>query len=1066
MKNNMIDAAINRSRSTMLIMCVILVFGLIARTSIPVEANPKIEVPVFVIVLTHEGISPEDAVRLLALPMETELNSVEGLDDVTSYGSEGGARVVAQFDVEHDLNEASDDVREAVDRAKAKFPSNAEEPIILEQSTSDFAIVNINLVSEGVSERTLVGLAKELREALEAIGDVLEAQIQGDREELLEIILDPAKLDAYELPADQFIAQFSRNNRLVPAGSLNSSEGQFAIKIPSVIESASDLFSFPLKVGDDTVLTLSDVATVRRTFKDRANYARVNGYPAVSIGIVKRSDANLIRTVAQVREVSESFRPKLPNNVRMFYSQDQAPFAVQQVTELQGNIVTALVLIMVLVVGSMGLRSGLLVGMAIPFSFLFALVLLWLMGYSYNFMVMFGMLLALGMLIDGAIVITEYADRKLVEGHSQSEAYSMAVKRMFWPVTASVATTLVAFAPLLFWPGVSGKFMSYLPVTVFAVLSGSLLYALFFGPTLGALIGKPSSRSRRAQRTFEIMDSGDLSQLRGFTGLYVKMVRFTSKHAVLTIFLTVMTLVAAFVGYSQTNLGMIFFNQSDSQYANTTVRARGNFNIDESFALVRQVEEEILGIPGVKEVNAWSMTSGGGGGGFFRGSERAEDTIGSIAVSLHDETERNLTGTEIFEEIRKRTAHLAGVIVETSPMTEGPPVGKPVQIQLSSYDRDLLAPILARIREYIDTEVEGLRDVTDTRSVPGIQWEIDVDRAQAALYGADVSLVGAAIQLVTNGIWLGEYRPDDAEDAVDIRVRFPEHKRGLQALDDLRITTPVGLIPISNFVSREPALSVTTIQRNNQKMVHFIRANVAPGVLADTKVKQISAWLDTQVFDPRVDINFRGANEEQENSIAFILQAFSFALCMMFVFLVTQFNSLYESFVILIAVVMSTAGVLLGLIITNEPFSAILTGVGIVALAGIVVNNNIVLIDTYNTLRRENPGSDIISIIVRTGAQRFRPVILTTVTTVTGLLPLASHLSVDFINNTVIVGGQLSGFWVPLAQAIVFGLTFATVLTLVSTPALLALPYHIRIGSVRLAKLLRFKSKTKVATAE
>lgn len=1065
MKNNMIDAAINRSRTTMLIMCVILLFGVIARMSIPVEANPRIDVPVFVIVLWHEGISSEDAVRLLAQPMETELRSIEGKEEVDSYGSEGGARVVVYFDVQHDLNEARNDIREAVDRAKARFPSNTEEPIILEQSTSDFSVVNVNLVSEGVSERTLVGFAKELQNELESISDVLEARIQGDREELLEIVLDPAKLDAYQLPADQFIAQFSRNNRLVPAGSLNSGEGQFAVKIPSVIESAEDLFNFPIKVSGDTVLTLADVATVRRTFKDRDSYARINGYPGLSIGIVKRVDANIIRTVEQVREVAEQFRSKLPNTVRMFYSQDQAPYADAQVTELQGNIITALVLIMVLVVGAMGFRSGLLVGLAIPFSFLFALILLWLLGYSYNFMVMFGMLLGLGMLIDGAIVITEYADRKLVEGQTKAEAYANAVKRMFWPVTASVATTLAAFAPMLLWPGVSGKFMSYLPVTVFAVLSGSLLYALFFGPTLGAHIGKPSSRSMRAQRTNEIMETGDLNQLGGATGFYVKVVKFTTKHAVLTIFLTIGVLVASFIGYGQTNLGMIFFNQEESQYANTVVRARGNLNIDEALELVQPVEQEILGIPGVKEVNTW-IAAGGQGASFSQSGELTEDTIASLAVSLHEETDREMSGTETFEEIRKRTADLAGVIVETSPMISGPPVGKPVQIQLSSYDLELMDPVIARIREFIDEEVEGLRDVTDTRPVPGIQWEIEVDRAQAALYGADVSLVGMAIQLVTNGVWLGEYRPNDADDAVDIRVRFPEGKRGFQALDDLNIPTQSGLVPISNFVQRLPAQNVNTIQRSNQKMVHYIRANVDPDVLADTKVKEISAWLETQEFDPRVAIDFRGANEEQQESVAFVIQAFSFALCLMFVFLVTQFNSLYQSVVILLAVIMSTAGVLLGLIITNQPFSAILTGVGIVSLAGIVVNNNIVLIDTYNTLHRENPDADVISIIVRTGAQRFRPVILTTVTTVIGLLPLASHLSIDFINNTVIVGGQLSGFWVPLARAIVFGLSFASVLTLLSTPAFLALPYHIRSGATRISNLFRRGRRAPVATAK
>ena len=1061
MIHNVIDAAIGRRRTTLILMLVILIFGIIARTSISIEANPKIDIPLFVIVLAHEGISPEDAVRLLAIPLETEINSVEGVREISSYGSEGSARVIVEFDVEYDLDDAKVDIREALDRAKPKFPSEAEEPIILEESTDDFSNITVNLVSDTVSDRLLYSYARKLRDQIEGIPNVLKAELQGDREELLEIVLDPDKIEAYQLPASQLMNSFLLNSRLIAAGNLTSGEGQFPVKIPSVIDNAADLFSFPLKVSEDNVVTFADVATVRRTFKDRNSFARLNGYRSVGIGVTKRSEANLIETAEQVRNVAESYRATLPKSISMLYSQDQAPYAEQQVVELQGNIITALVLVMVIVVGAMGLRSGILVGMSIPFSFLFALIFLWLMDFTYNFMVMFGMLLGLGMLIDGAIVITEYADRKLVEGLSKREAYAAAVKRMFWPVTASVGTTLMAFAPLLFWPGVSGKFMSYLPVTVFAVLSGSLLYALIFGPTLGAQIGKPSSRAKESKETYLVMESGDLSKLTGLTGLYTKLVRFTSSHALITITVAISLLLGSFYLYGKSQLGMVFFNDSSSIYAKSSIRARGNLDINESARLVGEVEAAILGVPGIKELNTWAS---GFSGSAFGSSGQAADTIGAIYLMLHDEIERNLTDKEIFEEIRRRTENLAGVIVETQAMEAGPPVGKPIQIQLSSNDPDLLMSPLARIRAYMDNEMDGLRDITDTRPLSNIQWELNVDRAQAALFGADVSLVGAAIQLVTNGIFIGEYRPNDADDAIDIRVRFPEDERGLHMLDSMRITTTSGSVPISNFVERRPSAAVDVIQRNERKMVQYIRANVAPGVLADTKVKELQAWLDTQSFNPLVEVKFRGANEEQENSMEFIIQAFSFALCMMFVLLVTQFNSMYQSFVILVAVIMSTAGVLVGLMITNEPFSAILTGVGIVSLAGIVVNNNIVLIDTYNKIKQEHPEESYIEVIARTGAQRFRPVILTTATTVLGLLPLASHLSIDFVNNTSIVGGSLSSFWVPLAQAIVFGLSFATLLTLVTTPALLALPHQIKDFSSRMGSRIRSFRSSRVAT--
>ena len=1048
MNNPLIDAAVNRTRTTLLLMAMVVIAGVAARIAIPIESNPNIEVPVFLISVPHEGISPEDAERLLVKPLEVELRTVEGAVEVSAFAYQGMARVLVEFDADYDLDDALNDVRAAVDRAKPWFPASAEEPAIFEQTAGAFAIIEVNLVGDGVYERVIYNLAQELRDDIKAIPDVLDAYLQGHREELLEVVIDPVAMDAYEVGSEQLLNTMVRNNRLIAAGSLDTGAGRMAVKVPSVIEQASDIFDLPVKANGDTVVTLSDVANIRRTFKDRDQYARVNGSNTISINVSKRLNANLVDTVDQVKAVVESYRPSLPNRVELFYTQDQAPFARDQVTELQGNIVTALAMVMVLVVAAIGLRSGLIVGAAIPVSFLFALIFIWLLGYSFNFMVMFGMLLGLGMLIDGAIVITEYADRKMAEGMSPREAYANSATRMFWPVTASVATTLAAFLPLIFWPGVAGKFMRYLPVTVFFVLTGSLLYALVFGPTIGALFGKPSVRDERSRRTLVLLEEGDPRQLSGFTGIYARLLAATSRHAGLTLLATVAILAASFVAYGQFGRGMTFFSDSDPSYARVSVRARGNLSAAETFALVAEVEQRILDIPGIKSVNTRTQTGGGGSGMGMGGSSSASDTIGTMFLEMHEEFERSLSGVEILELVRESSADLSGIGVDVQQMENGPPVGKPVQIQFSVDDKTLIEPVVGKVRDFMDTQVEGLRDIEDTRSLPGIEWELTVDRAQAALYDADVALVGVAVQLVTNGVKVGEYRPDTADDAVDIRVRYPSAARGLGALDDLKITTPRGLVPISNFVRRTAVPNLDSIERIDGRVVKFIRANVAPGVLADDKVEEIQAWLDQADLDPRVEVAFRGANEEQADSIDFIIVAMVMSLLLMFVLLVTQFNSLYQSALILVAVVMSTAGVLLGLLITNSPFSAVLTGVGVVALAGIVVNNNIVLIDTYNYIRRRHPELDHISLIVRTGAQRFRPVLLTTVTTVFGLLPLASHLSIDLINRTFIYGGQLSGFWVPLAQAIVSGLTFATLLTLVATPAMLALPHQPSIRAI------------------
>jgi multidrug efflux pump len=657
------------------------------------------------------------------------------------------------------------------------------------------------------------------------------------------------------------------------------------------------------------------------------------------------------------------------------------------------------------------------------------------------------MLLALGMLIDGAIVVTEYADRKMVEGFDRRAAYSLAAKRMFWPVTASAATTMAAFLPLMFWPGVAGKFMSYLPVTVFTVLAASLLYALVFGPTLGSLFGKAGARDANATTTLKQLENGDPTQLRNITGSYARLLVFATRHAPLTVLLTVTLLVVAFVLYGKFGQGMIFLHQAEPMYAQVLVKSRGNLTANESNRLVREVEQQILPIAGIKSVNVQTRLPGS--------ARTAQDLIGNAFIELHQENDRPQRASAIFEEIRNQTAHLAGVGVEIRPLEQGPPVGKPIQLEFRGHNRALLAEAVRHVRTFMETELGDVRDIEDTLPLAGVEWQLNVDRAQAALFGADVSMVGMAVQLVTNGLKVAEFRPDGVEDAVDIRVRYPEGARGLSALDELRVNTAQGLVPISSFVQLTAAPQLTTLRRVNGMAVHHLSADVAPGVLADTKTREIQRWLSTQRFDPQLVVQFRGAAEEQEASIQFVQIAFLMALLLMFLLLVTQFNSLYQAGLILCAVVMSTAGVLFGLLIMQQPFSAILTGVGIVALAGIVVNNNIVLIDTYNHLRREHPELDPIMQIVRTGAQRLRPVMLTTGTTICGLLPMAANLSVDLVNRTVIYGGQLSAFWVPLAQAIVFGLAFSALLTLVATPAMLALPYHARRWSQRIGTWAR-----------
>jgi multidrug efflux pump len=1047
--NALIAAAFSRTRTTLSLFAVLVLAGIMARIALPIANDPHVELPLFYVGVVHDGISPDDAERLLVQPMEAELRKLEGVVELKSTAAEGMASFFVEFDVSQDLGRAVAEVREAVNRARAEIPATAEEPFVEELTADAFPMLQVNFIKGTTSEREVYQAALKLRDEIESIPSVLSADLQGQREEVLEVVINPDALNTYRISSEQLITTLQRNNRLIPAGSVDLDDGRFAVKVPAVVESSDDVLSIPIRTSGEAAVTLKDVATVRRTFKDRASHARYNGRETISIDVRKRANANVIDSVAQVLKSVDATRASLPAGMELIVSQNQAEFAMVQVRELEGNILTALALVMVLVVAAMGFRSGLVVGLGIPFSLLFSVIVIYLLGYTFNFMVMFGMLLGLGMLIDGGIVVTEYANRMMAEGWDHREAYAESVKRMFWPVTASTATTLAAFLPMLFWPGVSGQFMGYLPVTVFTVLIGSLFYALLFGPVLGSLLGRPSAQSARALRDQTQLESGDPTQLKTFTGYFARLLTVVCARPGFTMVVVLGLLGSIFWAYGKFGIGTIFFSDADPQFIQVSVLGRGNFSARETNKLVLEVESEILEIPGIRFVNTQTMLPGVTNG-LGRSSS---DQIGSIFLELYPEAERDLKGNDVMRQVRERTVHLAGIRVEIAPLEKGPPVGKPIQIELTSRDRPLLEPAMARVRAYLDTLPE-LVDIDDTAALPSIEWRVEVDRTQAALYGADVSAAGLAVQLVTNGVKVAEYRPDDADDSLDIRVRYPREERGMKAIEELRLSTDQGMIPLSNFVEIVPAPGVDSFKRIDGIPVELIRADVQEGVMADAMVSEIDDWLQQQAFDPAVSIRFRGANEEQADSMAFVSAAFSLALALMFILLVTQFNNFYQSTLILAAVVMSTAGVLLGLLVLGNPFSALLTGVGILALAGIVVNNNIILIDTFNHMARLHPELDSRTLIVRATAQRLRPVLLTTVTTVCGLLPLACGYSVDLLSRTITAEGEMAIFWGPLSQAIVFGLTFATVLTLVATPAMLALPLAIKDTLKRLRSTL------------
>jgi len=1032
-----IEFLVDRKRTALAILVVLIFAGIFGRMNIPIEDDPEITIPVVYVGASLTGISPQDAERLLLKPMEDEIRGIEGIDELQGFAFENYAALIVQFDAAETMKKSIDQVRDAVNDAKVNFPDEANDPIVSEVSVTDNPNIIISLDSDKASERYLLNLAQEIKKELELIPAIFEVELVGAREEQLEAILNRSQIENYNISFAEIIRAVSNNNQVVTTGEIQTGQGQFSVNVPGLFETAKDVYNLPIRSTNNSSVYLSDIADLKRSFKDRTQYTKVNGEAGISLLVKKGRGRNVIQTVNEVDEVVKRYKEKVSSDVNFTYVLDEREMMRKNVNSLQGNILMATIFVIFVTMLALGIRSSLIVGSGIPVSILIALFVMYIMGYDYNFMVIFGILVALGMLIDGSLVVVELADRKMLEGFKKQDAYIYSAKRMFWPIVASAATTLAVFIPLFFWPGVSGQFMRVLPITIFVVLTIALIFSLMFVPVIGSVFGQPSNASSNAFKKLGSDQNFNLTEISGYIGFYVGILDKLIRRPIITlsiVFTLIFLIISSFFNFGK---GMIFFNSGDPYFGEVKIHARGNFSIEEINKLTSDVEDIVRNHPGILNyfLQTGQSSSLGPGGG-------SEDQIASAFFEFKDRSERE-NGHKIIADIRKKFTDIKGIKIEISDFSGGPPIGKDIQIRITGPTSESLLPFTKEIKNYIDENIDGLVGVEDTLPVPFVDWELIIDKPKASQFGADVFTIGKAVSLVTNGIMIGKYRPDDVDDEVEIYVRYPENERSIDQLDNIMVETTSGKVPISNFVVKKPKQNVSFIRRWDARNAMYIKANVEEGVIAGTKVTQISDWVDQQNYPPYINVAFGGENEEQQESMKFVTQAMIIAILIMAALLVTQFNSFYQSFIILTAVLMSTAGVYFGLLIFNQPFSAILHGVGVVSLAGIVVNNNIILIDAYNFLRRKNE-DDLHQNVLKACAQRLRPIFLTTITTMLGLIPLALSYSIDPIARTIDYDSNVSGFWAPLAQCIVYGLSFSAFLTLIVTPCMIVLPSRLR----------------------
>jgi len=1166
-----VDWAAGRARMVIAFILLSILAGVMSYVGLPKEGEPDIEIPAVFVSVPFPGISAEDSEKLLVQPMETELADLDGLDSMQGTAAEGYAIVVLEFEFGWDKSQTLADVRAAMNKAEAQFPAGAEQYTIDEFNFSEFPIIIVNLTG-ALPERTLLRVAKDLQDRLEGLDAVLEAALAGHRDEMVEVVIDPLRLESYNVTAGELINVVVNNNQLIAAGEVETETGAFAVKIPSSFDEQQDIYNLPVKTEGDRVITLGDIADIRLTFEDRAGTARFNGENTVALQVVKRKGFNIMDTVALIEAEVEAEKATWPTElqeaIEVGTSNDQSRQVSSMVSQLESSVLTAVALVMIVVLAALGSRSALLVGFAIPTSFLLCFAFLNVMGVPISNIVMFGLILAVGMLVDGAIVVVEYADKRINEGSGPMHAYVEAAKRMFWPVVSSTATTLCAFLPMLFWPGVPGEFMGMLPVTLIFVLSASLVVALVYLPVVGGVAGRASRKFERASEALKrvapwyvrvalvpvaifamfvfamqtlnpaYLSGGDAPlpmligpigfvlaavvssvvlgaasfsrpssevKVEGRRSLFGHFIAFIAGNPVMpvvTIAGVIFFVMSTFSYFGENNNGVEFFVESEPEQAIIYVRARGNLGLNDKDDLVRQVEELTLGVPGID--SAFAFAGAGGLNANTGGAPGPSDSIGQVQIELIPWEDRaaygrangipieQLDGDVVLENLQARLDTIPGIRTETLNLAQGPASAKPVHLRLKADDWDTLIDATSTARAQFD-QLPGLIDQEDNLPLPGIDWQIDVDVEKAGRFGADVATVGGMVQLVTRGVLLDTMRVDSSDEEIDIRVRLPEEDRVLATLDTLKVRTNQGLIPLSNFITRQPVAQLAQINRIDQTRFFDVKAGVvdgmvsfvtdddeagilgygmvetAPGLVdftlgettyavspadkavldeADTatlravpvnpneRIEALTQWIETADPFPGVDWEWTGDAEDQAESAAFLQVGFSAALGLMFIILLAQFNSVYNAVLVLLAVVLSTTGVLIGMLVMEQPFSIIMTGTGIVALAGIVVNNNIVLIDTYQEYSRYMPR---IEAIIRTAEARIRPVLLTTITTMAGLAPMMFGLSLDFFGGGYSVDSPTALWWKQLATAVVFGLGIATVLTLIFTPSMLAL---------------------------
>ncbi len=1011
-----------RNKTAVFALCaLIVIIGARTYISLPKESNPSITIPIIVVTIPYLGVAPNDLESLVTKKVESKLNEIRQVKELRSTTSEGIVSIEVEFEANMDIESALQRVREKVNQAKAEIPADVEEPIITEINFSDFPIMLLNLSGDYGLLR-LKTVAESLQDEIEKVDGILSVDLSGALEREVKVDIDPVRLRSYNLAVTDLIETIQEENLTIPGGSIDGGSVSYTVRIPGEFED-------PALIGDLVVTSIGgrpvyirDLAEVSFGIKERESISRQDGVECISLSISKRSGESIIRIADEVRRIVAEMETSFPPSTEVTVVSDQSTEIRNIVSDLENNILSGLILVVLVLFAFLGFRNSVFVAMAIPFSMLLSFIVIALLGYTMNMVVLFSLILALGMLVDNAIVIVENTYRHRVEGYGRIEAASLATNEVAMPVIASTITTLCAFGPLLFWPGMVGEFMKYLPITLIITLACSLFVALVINPTFCSVLMKTPRKvgESRVDRLLKRALDGYRVQLN--TALSR---RWTALGGMVLILIVVIFL------YGILGKGVEFFPDTQPLYAYIDVTAPLGTRLEVSDRIVRQIEKEIPNFPDIKHyvANVGSASDifwGGGGGG--------TPHLSRITIEFLDREDRSQNSFKTIEQFRGAFDHIPGVRIDVLKPDNGPPTGAPVDVELLGEDFEVLGKLAKQVEQKIKN-IAGIVDLKSDFNEGRPEIRVRIDREKAALYGLSTWSIASTIQTAVMGTEASKYRVGEEE--YDITVRFREDDRDrYENLDQLTIFYEGSHIPLSNVASFELSGGLGSIIRKNQDRVVSVTANVE-GRLSNEVLDEVVGELADFDMPTGYSIRFSGETEDQDEASAFLSNAFAVALLLILIVLISQFNSIVLPIAILASILLSLIGVFIGLMVTQLPFGIIMTGVGVISLAGVVVNNAIVLIDYIGKLRaRGLPKQEA---IIEAGATRFRPVILTAITTILGLIPLSTGWSFDFRKFEMIMGGESSEWWGPMGVAVIFGLAVATFLTLIIVPVLYSL---------------------------